>query len=458
MSDFRHLSASTGRADWARGPRPARPAHPIPGAGARRARRAASLAALLWVPLVAAAERFPRPDFSQGYSAPAAAWPGAAPAWAEWLDMGLLGAALGLAAWLALGRRSRNGLVALSLICLAYFGFWREGCLCPVGSVQVVAEGLATGMALPLSAVVFFVLPLLAALLFGRVFCAAVCPLGVLQDLVAVRPHRLSPGVHAALQVLPVVALALTVLLAATQTAYLACRFDPLVPLLRRSGTVSELLIGIGTLLLGVVLARPYCRFLCPYGLLLRLLSRLSWRHVTITPDTCIRCRLCGESCPFDAIEAASPERPPEAARVGVRRLAWLLALSPVLLVAFALLAAELAPGLARLHQDVRLSDQFHAEAAGTAAPTVESVAFLSASRSVEELHAAAAQRVQTLRRGGTWAGAFIGLLIASRLIGASVRRRHDDFIPDRGRCLSCGRCFQSCPKEHLRRRQAPEA
>jgi polyferredoxin len=371
--------------------------------------------------------------------------------------MGLLAIALALAAWLALKRRSRAGLVVLSLACLAYFGFWREGCLCPVGSLQVVAEGLVTGMPLPLSAVVFFVLPLLAALLFGRVFCAAVCPLGILQDLVAVRPHRLSAAIQAALQVLPVLLLGLTVLLAATQTAYLACRFDPLVPLLRRSGTAHGLLTGAGILLLGVVLARPYCRFLCPYGVLLRLLSRLSWRHVTITPDICVRCRLCADSCPFDAIEAATPEALPEPVRVGSRRLGLLLLLSPVLIAAFAFLLAHMAPTLARLHRDVRLSDHLRAEAAGMASPTIESIAFRSSPRTVDDLHAAAGQRVQALRRGGYWSGAFVGLLIAGRLLGASVRRRHDAYLPDRGRCLSCGRCFRSCPQDHSRRRQTPE-
>ncbi len=423
----------------------------------RRSWRLVPPAATAWLAPVVAAERFPRPDFSQGYVPPPERWPGASPVWLDWLDMGLLGLALLLAAWLALGRRSRSGLVVLSLACLAYFGFWREGCLCPVGSLQVVAEGLASGVPVPLPAVVFFVLPLLAALLFGRVFCAAVCPLGVLQDLVAVRPHRLSPALGAGLQVFPVLVLGVTAALAATQTAYLACRFDPLVPLLRRTGTAHGVLMGAATLLLGIVLARPYCRFLCPYGVLLRLLSRLAWRHVTITPDTCVRCRLCAESCPFDAIEAASPERPPEPLRRGVRRLGLILAASPLVAAAFALLLGAMAPALARLHRDVRLSDQFHREAAGLALPTLESTAFRSSGASVDALHAAASARVDALRRHGRLAGALVGLVLAGRLAGASVRRRYDDFVPDRGRCLSCGRCFRFCPQEHLRRRKRRE-
>lgn len=416
------------------------------------------LAAVLPARLATALERFPKPDLSADYATPLATWPGVAPAWRDGLDMGLLAAALAAAAWLALRQRSRAGLVVLSLLCLGYFGFWRGGCLCPVGSFQAVAEGLFCGVALPVSTVVFFVLPLLAALLFGRVYCAAVCPLGILQDLVAVRPQRLSPALGAGLQVVPVVLLALGVLLAATQTAYLACRFDPLVPLLRLSGSEHGVLMGTAILVLGVFLARPFCRFLCPYGVLLQGLSRLSWRHVSITPDTCVQCRLCAESCPFDAILAPTPARPPEALRTGVRRLAWLALAAPLIIVTAALLFTLPAPALARLHGDVRLSEQLRREAAGAATATVESIAFRSSSRSAEELHDAAQQRRRSLRHGGLWAGAFVGLVVACRLIGASVYRQRPDYVPDRGRCLSCARCFRYCPKEQMRRRQPAES
>jgi polyferredoxin len=297
----------------------------------------------------------------------------------------------------------------------------------------------------------------LAALLFGRVFCAAVCPLGALQDLVAVRPHRLSAGLEAGLQMLPVIILALTALLAATQTAYLTCRFDPLVALLRRTGSTHGVLMGAVILLLGIVVARPLCRFLCPYGVLLRGLSRLSWRQVTITPDTCVSCRLCAESCPFDAIVGPTPERPAESLRAGTRRLAWLSLLAPLLLVGFALLFARLGPSLARLDANVRLSDHLALEQAGSAAPTLESVAFRAATRSIAELHAAARQRREALRRGGLWAGAFVGLVLVCRLFGASRRRRRSGYEPDRGRCLSCGRCFRYCPKEQVRLHPLPE-
>jgi len=103
--------------------------------------------------------------------------------------MAVLFAALSLSAWLVLKRRSRPGLFALTIFSVIYFGFWRKGCVCAVGSVQnMVAAVVDPAYEVPLVVLVFFLLPLIFALLFGRVFCAAVCPLGAVQELVAIRP------------------------------------------------------------------------------------------------------------------------------------------------------------------------------------------------------------------------------------------------------------------------------
>jgi polyferredoxin len=66
------------------------------------------------------------------------------------------------------------------------------------------------------------------------------------------------------------------------------------------------LVVGGAVLVLSTFIGRPYCRFLCPYGVLLGWLSRLSWSGVTITPDECVVCRLCEDACPFGAIEPAN--------------------------------------------------------------------------------------------------------------------------------------------------------
>ena len=61
--------------------------------------------------------------------------------------------------------------MALSIFSLLYFGFWRKGCVCAIGSVQNVALALFDpGYAVPLGVAAFFVLPLAFALFAGRAF------------------------------------------------------------------------------------------------------------------------------------------------------------------------------------------------------------------------------------------------------------------------------------------------
>ncbi len=87
--------------------------------------------------------------------------------------------ALELATYFIYRKRSRGWVFALTIGCLAYFGFYRQGCICAIGAIQNVALTIFDhDYALPLTALLFFVLPLVFSLFFGRVFCSGVCPLG----------------------------------------------------------------------------------------------------------------------------------------------------------------------------------------------------------------------------------------------------------------------------------------
>jgi len=250
-----------------------------------------------------AAERFPPPDFQGGHRVPTMAEPSARTWSAGWLDVGLLAVALGVQTWLMLVRRSRTAVAWTTVIWLAYFGFWRGGCVCPIGATQDVAAALARAdYVAPATVIVLFALPVLFALLFGRVFCSGVCPLGAIQDVVLVHPVRVPRWLAAALGVVPWIYLGVAVLLAATDSLFIICRYDPFVSLFRVTGSAGMLVYGGVLLGLSLIVGRPYCRFLCPYGALLGLCARVAWKRPTITPDECIACRLCKDACPVDAI------------------------------------------------------------------------------------------------------------------------------------------------------------
>ncbi len=399
-----------------------------------------------------AIERFPPPDFTD-HALPETQLLAPRSVAMQYVDVALLAVALGLASYLALVRRSRRGLFLLSIASLFWFGFVRHGCVCPIGAIQNVTLAVFdASYAIPLTVIAFFVLPLLFTLFFGRTFCAAVCPLGAMQELVALHPVSVPRWLGHSLGLFRYVYLGLGVALAATGTAFVICRYDPLVGFFRLGGSASMLIFGGCLLLVGVFVGRPYCRFLCPYGAVLGLLSKVSKWHVRVTPDECIQCRLCEEVCPYGAIEEPSAGLTPQRLRPARRRLVVFAVLLPLLVAGGALLGRQLAVPLSRLDPAVELAERIRAEELKLVKGTTDtSDAFRNTQRPVEELYSAARIQRRKLGWAGLGLGAWVGLVVGAKLISLSRFPKRIDFNPDRAGCVSCGRCFWYCPQEHLR-------
>ena len=54
----------------------------------------------------------------------------------------------------------------------------------------------------------------------------------------------------------------------------------------------------LGLVVFSVLVKNAWCRFLCPYGALLGLVSSLSPVRIRRDPDTCIDCMKCAKACP----------------------------------------------------------------------------------------------------------------------------------------------------------------
>ena len=418
--------------------------------------RALTMVAVVAMSLVvsptAAVERFPPPDFTD-HKLPATAIPAPRAEWFQYLDLTAFVLALCGASYLAIAKRSRRGLFTLSIVSLAWLGFWRGGCICPVGSIQNVALAMFEPMyALPWTVAVLFALPILFTLFFGRTFCAAVCPLGAVQELVVLCPVSVPTWIDHALGILAYVYLGAGVLFASTGTAFVICRYDPFVGFFRHNASANMLVLGACFLVVGVFVGRPYCRYLCPYGAILGIASLASKWHVKIPPNECNRCRLCEDSCPYGAIREPTATIPPTERRRGRRRLAMLLALLPMLIAAGFWLGRQLEAPLARLHPTVRLADRIRLEQTGRVEGTVDiSDAFRNTGRSTNNLYREALSLNSRFRRAGGWFGAWIGLVAGVKLLHLSVRRKRSDYQLDRTACVSCGRCFWYCPSEQAR-------
>lgn len=180
--------------------------------------------------------------------------------------------------------------------------------------------------------------------LFGRVYCSAICPLGVFQDLVArvgrrgkKLPYRYVPprpwlryGVLMLFGLSIVLGIGVLTALLDPYGAYGRMAQSLLQPFFEWSGAAlasvparmdsnaacgleiwlrswPTLLVAIATLLLVGTLAwrggRTYCNTICPVGTILGFIARFSWLKVRFNHEKCISCSLCANHCKAACID-----------------------------------------------------------------------------------------------------------------------------------------------------------
>ena len=155
----------------------------------------------------------------------------------------------------------------------------------------------------------------LLTLLFGRIYCSVICPLGIMQDIYSwlggkfkknrfsyVKEHKwLRYTVCAVFVVCLIVGFAPVTTLLEPYSNY-----GRIVTSFYMRNTAISIIAWVVMLILGVLAflyGRAYCNSICPVGTILSFFSRFSLFRVRFDKEKCKSCGLCEKNCKARAID-----------------------------------------------------------------------------------------------------------------------------------------------------------
>lgn len=157
---------------------------------------------------------------------------------------------------------------------------------------------------------------LIATLIFGRIYCSIICPLGIMQDLFAKLNRKKNHYSYSpALSWLRYGILGLFIVLLVAGLGSIAgllapySTFGRIVETLSHPLTSSWIAIAISfamlflLALLAFLGGRTYCNTICPVGTFLSFFSRFSFLKMVIDVDKCKNCGKCAKNCKASCID-----------------------------------------------------------------------------------------------------------------------------------------------------------
>lgn len=187
----------------------------------------------------------------------------------------------------------------------------------PISGLMNLRYWLQTGELFPVhpAAALILLAALLTGLLLKRGFCSWICPVFSLGEVLWRLGHKLFGRnfippfwIDLPLRSLKYLLLAFF-LYAATVAmslpaleAFFASPYHQIVDVrmldffIAPSATVLTFLAI--TIVLSIFVKLPWCRYLCPYGALLGLVSLASIGKIRRNPEKCVRCNACSHRCP----------------------------------------------------------------------------------------------------------------------------------------------------------------
>lgn len=184
---------------------------------------------------------------------------------------------------------------------------------CPFGAIEGFLTYLTTGQYLQRIYTSVFVLMgivVLLTLIFGRVFCSHLCPLGAIQEWIRAFGRKL--GIRKDLELpkavdkyaryLKYVILAAIVYFSYKTGELIFRGYDPFNALMHLGEEFDEKVAGysiLGVILLASIFSKSWwCRYLCPFGATMGIIRKISPFKIKRNESSCISCGACDKSCP----------------------------------------------------------------------------------------------------------------------------------------------------------------
>ncbi len=195
---------------------------------------------------------------------------------------------------------------------------------CPLGALQnTLGSSLKNFAFYALGFILMF------GVIFGRFICGALCPFGFLQDLLyKIKTKKfILPKFF---RILKYIILIVFVIIMPLFFVNLIGNGDPafckyICPVGTLQGGIyfvnryeflkhqigalfyTKMAMLIGTLLLSIASFRPFCKYICPLGLMYGLMNRVSMYKIKFNKHKCISCQKCVKVCKMQVNPTKSP-------------------------------------------------------------------------------------------------------------------------------------------------------
>lgn len=189
--------------------------------------------------------------------------------------------------------------------------------LCPFGGFETLLTLITSGRFVPrvmASSLVLAFGLLMSIIFFRRGFCGWICPFGTVQELLGkIRKNKINipKKYDTKARYLKYGVLAFAMIGAGITGSLVFRNYDPFMTFFHFgkgiiwnyeaeefASHITAFILTIGVLIFSVFISRFWCKYLCPLGAGMALLSKLGFTTIKNDTKKCTKCKSCNKACP----------------------------------------------------------------------------------------------------------------------------------------------------------------